>query len=219
MYASRLPIAPGAGPAAARSAAFARVRPAGLDAERPAPAQLGALIVEIAASRSRPAFIALFQHFAPRLKGWLMRSGVDEAAAEEIAQETMLAVWRKADRFDITRAAASTWIFTIARNLRIDRQRRTQRARAGQQVLDLPDDEADPSPSGEDILIAARQDDELRAALNSLPAEQAAILRLAFFNEWSHAHIAQSLDIPLGTVKSRIRRAIEQLRRILDRAP
>ena len=188
----------------------------GEEAERLTPAQLGELIVRIAGERSRPAFIALFQHFAPRVKGWLMRSGVDPATAEEIAQETLFVVWRKADRFDITRAAASTWIFTIARNLRIDRQRRTQRARAGL-IADNPGDDIDPSPSGEEILISAHQDEQLRAALETLPPDQSGIVRLAFFNEWSHSRIAEVLQIPLGTVKSRIRRAMEQLRRILDR--
>jgi RNA polymerase sigma-70 factor (ECF subfamily) len=180
----------------------------------PSPEELIDLIAAVAREQDRSAFARLFAYFAPRVKSFLMRSGLAEPAAEEVAQETMIAVWRKASYFDPRRAGASTWVFTIARNRRIDRLRR-MRSRTADQLFD-PSDEPEGSPSGEDIALTVERDEEVRRALASLPSEQAAIVRLSFFADKPHAEIARDLDIPLGTVKSRIRLAMTRLRGLLD---
>jgi RNA polymerase sigma-70 factor (ECF subfamily) len=171
------------------------------------------MIQAIARDQSRTAFAGLFEHFAPRLKSYVMRLGTDERAAEEVAQETMLMVWRKAAGFDPRRAAASTWIFTIARNKRIDRIRREKRPEI---------DPKDPlligeSPETADLPLQRRQHgDRLRAAISTLPEEQAVLVRQAFFDDLSHREIAAEQSLPLGTVKSRIRLALLRLRRDLE---
>jgi RNA polymerase sigma-70 factor (ECF subfamily) len=156
----------------------------------------------------------LFNGFAPRLKSFLMRSGLDGAAAEEVTQETMLAVWRKASYFDPQRAGVSTWIFAIARNQRIDHLRR-ERVRASDADVDLSE-MAELASSGEDIAIAAERERHVRFVLDALPNEQAEIVRLSFFAEKPHVEIARELGIPLGTVKSRVRLALARLRNLLD---
>lgn len=174
--------------------------------------QLSLLIEAIAADRDRGAFADLFRHFAPRLKGFGVRSGIDGTAAEELVQETMLAVWSKAETFDPRRATVSTWIFTIVRNKRIDMFRRQ-----GYPVADL--DEASDIASGEaladDHLTAAQAGAALHIAMKTLPAEQLEILYRAYFEEKSHRAIADEMKLPLGTVKSRIRLALARLRALL----
>jgi RNA polymerase sigma-70 factor (ECF subfamily) len=176
-------------------------------------ADLDGLILAIARDADRQAFAALFRHFAPRLKSYLARTGLPANAAEELAQETMLAVWRKASYFDPARAGAATWIFTIARNLRIDLLRR-ERHRS---TLDA-DAESEPvdETSGETLLMTAEREARVRAALSALSEEQAAIVRLSFFQEKPHSAIAQELGIPLGTAKSRVRLALARLRVLLE---
>lgn len=170
------------------------------------------LICAIATSADRAAFVALFTRFAPRVKAYLLRLGQDNATAEEHAQEALLIVWRKAAQFDPARASAAAWIFAIARNLRIDAARRAQR------VLAAPDpvDEPVPEPSADAILAAEDRSTRVRAALAALPAEQADVIRLAFFDDRPHTDIERVLGIPLGTVKSRLRLAISRLRGLLD---
>ena len=180
----------------------------------PSSDELTALMQAVATRRDRPAFAVLFKHFAPRLKTWLVRGGSAESEAEDFAQETMVSVWRKADLFDPDRAQVSTWVFTIARNLRIDRQRR---AGTG---LDQFDDDAldaipDPAAAPDERLATARRERDVRAALAQLPPDQALIVRLSFFDDQPHARIASELKMPLGTVKSRIRLAVNHLRRLL----
>lgn len=176
-------------------------------------ADLSGFIVAIATRADREAFARLFRHFAPRVKSYLVRSGLSTNAAEELAQETLLTVWRKAAYFDPTRAAASTWIFTIARNLSIDLKRRerygdTYRAEALEDEVD--------ETSGETILMTAEREARVRAALAKLSEEQATIVRLSFFQEKPHSQIAQELGIPLGTAKSRVRLALNRLRALLE---
>lgn len=176
-------------------------------------ADLDGLILAIARDADRQAFAALFRHFAPRLKSYLSRTGLPANAAEELAQETMLAVWRKASYFDPARAGAATWIFTIARNLRIDLLRR-ERHRS---TLDVDaDGEPVDETSGETMLMTAEREARVRAALSALSEEQAAIVRLSFFQEKPHSAIAQELGIPLGTAKSRVRLALARLRVLLE---
>lgn len=177
-------------------------------------APLNQLVVQVALARDRAAFAALFDHFAPRLKAFLMRQGVAVGQAEDLAQEAMLTVWRKAHLFDPAKASAATWLFTIVRNLRIDAIRREKRPEL---------DPADPmlSPPAEtgadDGLAAAQNEDQLRAALKMLPADQAQVIEWSFFQDKPHSQIAAELNIPLGTVKSRLRLAMIRLRAALEK--
>jgi len=170
------------------------------------------LIEAVALHRDREAFAQLFNHFAPRLKAWLIRSGASPSAAEDFAQDTMLTVWRKADLFDARKAKAATWIFTIARNRRLDRLRRDARP--------LPTPEIDLGelaiPRPDDILSASQDAERVRHALTHLKPDQFEVLKLAFFVGSPHSEIAKRLNLPLGTVKSRIRTAMTKLRLILE---
>jgi len=168
-----------------------------------------ALLLAIAGRRDRAAFVTLFGHFAPRLKSWFQRGGVPAEQAEELVQETMLSVWRKADSFDPARAGAATWIFTIARNQRIDAARRVPR-----RTLDSDDPSLAPhAPAAPDVVFdTAQRENRLREALSTLPSEQAEVIRLSFFEDRPHADIERALGIPLGTVKSRLRLAMSRLR-------
>lgn len=168
------------------------------------------LIAAIAQRRDREAFTRLFAHFAPRLKGFFLRAGAEAGLAEDLAQETMLMVWRKAGLFDPARAQASTWIFTIARNLRIDARRRTRDPAAAQ----FPEGVAEPTPS--EHLLSAERCEEVRRALAQLSVEQAEAIRLSFFEDRPHGEIAQLLGLPLGTVKSRVRLAMARLRALVE---
>jgi RNA polymerase sigma-70 factor, ECF subfamily len=170
------------------------------------------LIRAIATHGDRTAFTALFLRFAPRVKAYLIQLGLDPGSAEELAQEALLLVWRKAAQYDPERASASAWIFTIARNLRIDVARRT---RLAMPVLD-PVDEPPQSPPADAILAEEDRGIRLRAALASLPAEQAEVIRLSYFDDRPHADIERVLGIPLGTVKSRLRLAMLRLRALLE---
>lgn len=170
------------------------------------------LIQSIAQRRDRQAFAALFAHFAPRVKAWMLRSGVNPTAAEELAQETMLSVWRKAHLFDPQRAGASTWIFTIARNLRIDAIRRE---RHPSDLMPDPTEEPDAPVQADRVMAMSQQETRIRSALSLLPPEQAEVIRKAFFEDKVHAEIEQELGIPLGTVKSRLRLAMTRLRAAL----
>lgn len=163
----------------------------------------------VALRRDRLAFAALFDHFAPRLKSYVMRLGASEAVAEELVQDTMLTLWRRADSFNPAQAGVSTWIFTIARNKRIDLLRRENR----------PDfDPEDPcfvsaaEPAADETVAAGETARLLGVAIGQLPEEQAALLRICYYGDKSHRQIAKDLDLPLGTVKSRLRLALSRLR-------
>lgn len=190
------------------------MREAGQQQAPPSADELCGMVRAIAVGQDRTAFAALFDHFAPRVKAFLVRSGLADGLAEEVTQETMLAMWRKASYFDPNRAGVSTWIFTIARNQRIDRLRRERLPSAELPVETI--EATDPSDTGEEAVLAAEREGRVRTALGALPAEQAAIVRLSFFADKPHATIARELGIPLGTVKSRIRLALGRLRVLLD---
>jgi len=170
------------------------------------------LVGAVAQNRDRLAFGALFGHFAPRLKAYLLRLGCDSGCAEELIQEVMLTVWRRAETYDPALASVPTWIFTIARNKRIDLLRLERRPE-----IDLEDPALVPSaPEAADDRIERTEDTRrLRAALNELPVEQAELLRLAYYEDKAHSTISLERGLPLGTVKSRLRLAMERLRRIL----
>ncbi|ADG11720.1 RNA polymerase subunit sigma [Caulobacter segnis] len=170
-------------------------------------------VLRIAADRDRQAFATLFDHYAPRVKALLMRSGSPPAAAEELAQETLLSVWRKAHLFNPERASSAAWIFTIARNLRIDSLRRGD-ASVYAADLALAADE----PEQPDAILSGAQDAELvRAAMRTLNPDQARAIEMAFFHEQTHTQISQALGVPLGTVKARIRFGMMKLRAFIER--
>jgi len=173
------------------------------------------LIGAIADRRDRAAFAVLFGIFAGRIKSLAMRMGGSAESAEELAQETMLMVWRKAHYFDPDRASASAWIFSIARNLRIDRLRRDRRGRlsAVYELLEERDEDAERPDRAVDAL---ERDNRVRAALSALTPDQVRVVQLSFFEDRAHAEIAGLLGIPLGTVKSRIRSALRRLRDCLE---
>ena len=167
------------------------------------------LLVAVAERQDRAAYSELFAYYAPRVKSYLMRLGADNALAEEIAQDVMVTVWRKAALFDRTQASVSTWIFRIARNRRIDLFRRAKRP-------DLDPEETMILPSGvaapDEQVEALETETRVRAAMKDLPEEQLSLLRLAFYDGLSHREIADKLDVPLGTVKSRIRLAFVKMK-------
>lgn len=171
------------------------------------------LLAMVAERQDRDAYAQLFSYYAPRVKSYLMRLGADNALAEEIAQDVMVTVWRKAALFDRTQASVSTWIFRVARNRRIDVFRRAKRP-------DLDPEETMLLPAGVEApdvrLEAMEADARVRAAMVDLPEEQVSLLRLAFYEGLSHSEIAGKLDLPLGTVKSRIRLAFAKMKARLE---
>jgi RNA polymerase sigma-70 factor (ECF subfamily) len=172
------------------------------------------LVEAVAVQRDRNAFNLLFSHFAPRVKGLMMRNGASAELAEEIAQETLLQVWRKASQFDPSTTGVAAWIFTIARNLRIDAIRKPGSSVPLDQPEYLSQEDQAPTP---DALLQAQQDHvRVQRALATLSGDQARAIRDAYYEEKSHGEIAAETDLPLGTVKSRLRLAIRHLRAILD---
>lgn len=172
------------------------------------------LIGRVASSGDRAAFESLFEHFAPRIKGFMQRAGCCADEAEEIAQNTLVSVWRKASQFDPASTGASAWIFTIARNQRIDLLRRG--ARASRLGDDVRSETPDLAESPESIVFRVEDSVRVKTAVERLPEEQSRVIRLSFIEERPHPEIANQLGIPLGTVKSRIRLAMNRLRDILD---
>lgn len=175
--------------------------------------EMAACIAAIASHADRTAFARLFGHYAPRLKSYLRRMNVEERLAEDLAQEAMLTVWRKAAQFDSARASAGTWIFTIARNRFIDTVRREKRPGL---------DPADPMLQPEEVrpadeeMAGAEIGERVRLAMKDLPPDQAEVVELSFLEGLAHSAIAERLDIPLGTVKSRLRLAFARLRTALE---
>lgn len=169
-------------------------------------------LVAVANNRDKGAFASLFSHYAPRIKSYLMRQGADAASAEELSQEAMLSVWRKADRFDPTKASAGTWIFTVARNLRIDALRKERRPNFD------PNDPAfvpEPETAPDSAVEVGQTQTQIKAAISLLPPEQAEVIRLSFYQDKPHGEIAEELNLPLGTVKSRLRLAMRRVKTTL----
>jgi RNA polymerase sigma-70 factor (ECF subfamily) len=168
-------------------------------------------ILAIAERADRGAFTLLFARFAPKVKAFLIRRGA--AAPEELTQEVMLTVWRKAAYFDPQRGTGEAWIFTIARNASIDARRRQR----GQPLIDLdPLADSTEPPRGDVALQSAQEASRVRQAIVNLSPEQLEVVRLSFFDDAPHSEIAARLDLPLGTVKSRLRLAMKRLRDLLD---
>jgi RNA polymerase sigma factor (sigma-70 family) len=165
------------------------------------------LMARVRDDQDRAAFAALFRHFAPRVKSFLMKSGADATLAEECAQDVMASLWQKAHLFDPSRASVATWIFTIARNRRIDALRKARRP----EPEDL-DWGPTAEPDGADLYEASQENTRLGAALAQLPQKQRALIERAYFGDLSHGELAAETGLPLGTIKSRIRLALEKLR-------
>ncbi len=173
------------------------------------------LIEAIAARQDRAAFAALFRHYGPRVKAFLMKGGADAETAQEVAQEAMITVWRKAASFDRTRASAATWIYTIARNKRIDMLRRT-----GRPAIETEDWLAIFAPEEdrpEKSVLAGQTYTRVKELMSDLSADQLIVIQKAFFEDKTHSAIAEELRLPLGTVKSRIRLALARLRDALEK--
>lgn len=177
------------------------------------------LILRIAESADRAAFAELFDYFAPRLKGFLMRGGSPPENADDLSQEAMLMVWRKAAQFDPARAGAATWIYTIARNLRIDAGRRGVLETISDDALEQAEGHAAEHGAVDDVsrwAEASQRDARVREAVQRLPDEQLKVVMMAFFHGRAHADVARELALPLGTVKSRLRLATQKLRGMLE---
>lgn len=176
-------------------------------------ARFRALIGRVAQNRDRQAFAELFDHFAPRLKSFMMRKNASAELAEDLVQEAMIAVWTKAALYEPAKGSVTTWVFTIARNLRIDRIRRD----VHMPMTELGDyDEPSEAPEGEELLGRKQEDGLVAKALQHIPEEQRQILILSFVEDMPQSEIATKLAIPLGTVKSRMRLAYGHLRRMLE---
>lgn len=170
-----------------------------------------ALVMRVRDHQDRAAFAALFRHFAPRVKAFLMKSGASEALAEECAQDVMATLWQKAIQFDPERASVATWVFAIARNRRIDALRKSRRPEP-EDLTWGPTAEPDQA----EVFEAQQDTERLGAALSQLPQKQRALIERAYYGDLSHSEIAAETGLPLGTIKSRIRLALERLRHQMD---
>lgn len=170
---------------------------------------LTSLLMDVRDHQNKQSFAALFEHFAPRVKSYVLKLGSNDTMAEEIAQQTLLQVWRKAHLFDESKAAASTWIFRIARNLRLDLIRKEKHYDYDDHDFSQMEDAGDtPDVSAE----KSQQAKLVHAAMQVLSPEQREIIHLSFYEGLSHGEIAKQIDLPLGTVKSRIRLAFKRLK-------
>ena len=171
------------------------------------------LLHRIAEQADPAAFRELYQAYGPRIKAYMMRRGADSATAEDLAQETLLTVWRRASLYAEDKGSAATWIFTIARNLRTDRLRREV------PWQELPEERAEQAGSEmapDEALAEKERQVRVRAALASLPADQREVVALSYLEGLSHGEIAGRLGVPLGTVKSRMRIAYQKIRVALE---
>ncbi|SIS41520.1 sigma-70 family RNA polymerase sigma factor [Neptunomonas antarctica] len=164
----------------------------------------------VATTKDKATYMLFYDHFAPRLNSWLLGVTKDAELAEELVQETMLTVWRKSGQYDSSKAAASTWLFRIARNMHVDHLRRLKvRARADSMMLDVEPDE--PEVHGGMHYDTAR----IRDAIKQLPVQQAQVIYKSYFEGKSHQEIANDMDLPLGSVKSSVRLAFQKLSKVL----
>lgn len=170
------------------------------------------MIERVGQNQDKEAFSALFAHFSPFLKAFLIKSGgVTPESAEELVQETMIKVWRKAPTFSASQASASTWMYTIARNTRIDWLRKQNRQNPDDlNADDIYDEREDPTPYSS--LVQIRNKKHIDEQLGKLPDEQAEVLKLMYFQGKSGQQVADTLGLPLGTVKSRIRLALNKMK-------
>jgi len=175
--------------------------------------QQAVLIGRVETAHDRDAFRALFEHFGPRIKGLMIKAGADYQLAEDLVQDVMMTVWRKADLYAPERGSVGAWIYTIARNARIDRLRRgSSQPYEDVDSLELPSGAAD----AEEQIFAVQRAEQVASALAALPAEQRQVIELSFRNDMAQSEIAGKLELPLGTVKSRMRLAYSKLKAELE---
>jgi RNA polymerase sigma-70 factor (ECF subfamily) len=158
----------------------------------------------------RDAFADFFHRYAGKVKSYLVRLGARGPQAEDLAQDAMVTVWRRAASFDGAKAKASTWMFVIARNAWIDRLRRERVELAYRGYIEAPEESGDEQP--DEAAERVQTEAQMRGALALLSEEQRQVVQLAFFEDNAHSEIAARLDLPLGTVKSRLRLALGKLR-------
>ena len=176
-------------------------------------AEFVACIGRIANDRDETSFEVLFRYFAPRVKSYCLRLGADPSGAEEITQEAMVSIWRHAAQFNPAKASPSTWIFTIARNLSIDRFRRSRRPQFDPNDPALvPEDQQPPDR----LVEKSEMEDNVRKIMDSLSQNERNVLMLSFYENLSHGEISRRLRLPVGTVKSRIRLAFAKIRSTLE---
>jgi len=167
----------------------------------------------IAARGDRAAFAQLFRRYAPKVKAHLVARGA-AAAADELTQEVMLIVWRKAALYDPTRGSVPAWLYTISRNFLFNQARAERRRQPGTGPEEaFP--EPEPQPTSEQALAAAEQRRQLAASLGELPPEQREILEGAYWHGQTLQECADERRLPLGTVKTRVRLALERLRGLM----
>jgi RNA polymerase sigma factor (sigma-70 family) len=164
------------------------------------------ILAEMAETKDKVLYVSLFKHFAPKIKAYIMRLGLVDTTAEELMQETMLSVWRKGHMYNRSKAAASTWIFTLARNHSIDLMRKQKYPE-----YSLEEWHEEPDQTN-DVCADTVTADRLGKAISKLPENQAQVIHMSFFEGRSHADISDRLGIPLGSVKSRIRLASDKLK-------
>lgn len=172
----------------------------------------------VAANRDRAAFQELYKHFTPMIRAFLLKSmgaGANRSEAEEITQEVLIKVWNKAASFNSSKASVNTWIFTIARNTRIDFIRRNERNERKIDIEDIWHEPESPEPLVD--LQQRRAEQVIKQAMATLPEEQLQVLYKAFMEGKSHNEVAEELSLPLGTVKSRIRLALNKMQILIDR--
>jgi len=175
--------------------------------------ELTELINLIAIKKDKTAFGSLFKLVGPRIKGYLMKLGSNDIVAEDLLQEVMLTVWRKSETFDRSKAAVSTWLFTIARNKRIDMLRKEIRPQ-----LDPNDPMLTPNQeeAADNVYSTKQESKKIIDAIKMLPDEQSKLIKMTYYEDKSHSIIAKELKMPLGTVKSRIRLASSRLKKLLE---
>ncbi len=175
--------------------------------------ELSTCLNEIALNQDRKAFSNIFKYFAPRLKSFFVKLGCTEMQAEEIIQEVMIAVWTKSHTYNQDKSSVSTWIYTIAKNKRIDKIRKEKK----HFVVDSDDSLEIPVPSKQEGEILNMQlTEKINCSLEKLPKEQSELLKLSYFYEKTHSDIAKELNLPLGTVKSRIRLALSKMKNLAE---
>ena len=175
--------------------------------------ELGLCLELIGKNQDKLAFNTIFRHFAPRLKSFLVKAGSTDSQAEEVIQEVMIAVWTKSSTYDSDKSSVSTWIYTIARNKRIDKIRKEKRHYLSEsdEGLEIP-----VNSTQEKEIFAAQVSNSLKKYMLNLPEEQSKLLKLSYFYNKTHADISEELKIPLGTVKSRIRLALTKMRHLVE---
>ena len=171
-------------------------------------------LVERVVRGEKEAFALLYDEIAPLLYGVVKRVLRDPAMSEEVTQEVFVEIWRTIEKFDPSQAAVSTWAVTIARRRAVDRVRREQSQR--NRIEALGQQRTDEDPGVGDEVVASVEAERVRLAIAALPDDQREVIHLAFIDGHAHGAISDLLDIPLGTVKGRVRGGLKRLRADLE---